>query len=123
MAEAATQAKPDDPALLQDLWIWWDKIGNAQARRGDPAGAHAAYARCVAVLRRMVEIDPANAADQYNLAVGHLKLGFTLVDLRQRDNALAALRGGRAIAATLATSFPDKTQFKQLLAKFDELLP
>ena len=121
MAEAAAKARPDDLVLLQDLWIWWDKVANARRMQGEAASALSAYERCLSILFDMIELDSANAGHHFNLAVGHWKLGLVLDELLQHDKALAAWRFGRAIAAKLTTSLPNP-QFRQLLATFDQLL-
>jgi tetratricopeptide (TPR) repeat protein len=121
--EPIAATDPGNAPLQQSLALFWDKIAGVQSEQRDLAGARSSIERTVAIFGRLVEIDPASVPWQYHLARAHWQLGMLLVQLQQREPALASLRSARGIAAKLTAAHPRNPDFQRMLATLDRVLP
>jgi hypothetical protein len=57
----------------------YDKIGSVLAKQGNPQEALKSYGNGLAVMERLVKIDPGNADWQRDLSVSYNKIGEVLI--------------------------------------------
>jgi len=73
-----------------------------------------------AIFDRLAKSDPGNAGWQRDLMVSYTRLASAYLRAEQPTKARDALSAGRDIVARLVTQFPDRSQWKQDLAWFDQ---
>jgi hypothetical protein len=82
--------------------------------------ALASYQASFVIAERLAKSDPSNAGWQRDLSLSYARLASAYLATMQSIKARVALSTGRNILTRLVTQFPDRAQWKQELAWFDQ---
>jgi hypothetical protein len=102
--------------------VSYEKIGNAQLARGNPAEALQAHRSALAIRERLAGSDPGNATWQRDLVLTYAKLARIYLKTGRSSDAREALLAGRAVLARLIGQHPDLVQEKGDADWFDREL-
>ncbi len=102
----------DDPELLRELALAYQKVGNIQgnpntSNLGDTRGALATYRKALGLAERAVRRDPEGAGATRSVAVIHEKLGDTLAYRGDLNAAGEAAAAALDVFEDLAERYPD----------------
>jgi len=90
-------------ALLRDLSVSYEKVGEVLMAQGDLDGAQRAYQATLEIMEVLARSDPGNAASQRDLSVSHEKVGDVLMAQGDLAGAQHSYRASLEIADRLAT--------------------
>ena len=112
----------DDPSLLRELALAYQKVGDVQGapgapNLGDSAGALNSYTQAVQILESLHESEPANAARASELAECLYSRGNLLLVLKRTADAAADYERAFAIYGALARSQSDDVAIQLGLAR------
>jgi tetratricopeptide (TPR) repeat protein len=102
----AAMADPNSAGSQRDLFISYEKSGDALAAKGALDDALKAYRDGLAIAGRLTKAESENAEWQRNLSISHNKVGDVLLAQGAIDGALKAYREGLAMRESLAKADP-----------------
>src|SRR5262249_12673049 len=99
-----------------DLAISHSNIGELQALAGQSALAQQGYRDALKILETLSQTNPSNTEIRFTLADDTVKLGHSLMEVREIANADRLYQRGWTIFEALATADPSNADFRNALA-------
>ncbi len=118
--DSLAQEAGSDPGLLAELAEAYGRIGDilGNPRRqnlGDPEGARAAYEKCIALRKDVIDLDP-GPEPRVKLATAYRSLGTLEIEAGRTAHGIADLDRARAALRAVLDADPDNVPAKRDLA-------
>jgi tetratricopeptide (TPR) repeat protein len=119
ISEDLAAEDPSNKVIRRRLFVSYTNLGDALLQEADYKGGLEVYQKALSVaqsLHRADRADPKNSQAANDLSLCYVKIGYTLHQTGNQDDALKNYRHSPAVRETLSTADPTNADFRRRLS-------